>query len=111
MEYIQNVNPTPQPSAGGKSARNMAIVVVLMIVLIAVAGAAYWWLVEEKKESVPGERAESQIQSPQNSAQNNQSAAVRDDTITAIDQDLNAVGDVGTADSQFTDVNKDIQGL
>ncbi|MEK7576495.1 MAG: hypothetical protein AAB482_02250 [Patescibacteria group bacterium] len=110
MEYIQNVGSvTPRPS-GGKSAKNIAVVIVLLIGVLAVAGVAYWKFADYSIDTDSEYRPDNPSINP--SIKNEQtSSSAANDTSSAIDAELNAMGEVGTIDNQFTDVDQAQKGL
>lgn len=72
---------------------------IIIIIILVIVGAIFWMF--KSKTNAP---ATETTNAPATQAQ------VDDAEITAINKDIESI-DVGNADTEFNDVNKDLQGL
>lgn len=105
MDYIQNVNPTPLQSPGGRSAKSMIIIVVLLLALLGVAGYAYWWLASGNGVK------ETETQTPVVTGGNTTNTVSEDDTTQTIDAELKATSDMGDINTEFKSIDQDTSTL
>lgn len=92
-QKVENNNPIVQAPVGGNDNKMGMWLIVGLVVVILVVGAVYWYLSSQQTPSQP-------VQQPGSQAE----------TIDNLDQELNSI-EVGTADSDFTSVDSDLQSL
>ena len=107
MQNMNNQGPvTNSPMQGAPSpahSKNLLVIAFIIVVLLAVAGVAYWMLPPSPAKAP--ETKNQIIVSP------TPVAALDDDTTQSIENDLNATASLGDLDKEFSDIDKEIQGL
>ena len=108
MDQTQNTNSGPTMNFPMQSApnpahgKNLIVIAIIVVVLLLVAGVAYWMLASpmvqrEVKQPIVAEPTPAMV--------------AEDDTTGSIENDLNATANLGDLDKEFSELDKDLQGL
>jgi len=94
------MDQTPS-TALGEHHKSPVIAIFIGVVLIAIAGVSYWIMRQQSKMPTP-ESGTTSLMVPQ----------AADDTSSAINADFNAINvDATNLDTEFKDIDKDLQAL
>lgn len=103
MEPIQNINlqSPPAPTHG----KNLLVIAIIVVILLVVAGVAYWML------SAPSATIQQQQQVREIVPTPTPTTELDNDTTASIERDLDATTNLGDLDAEFSDLDRDLQGL